>query len=174
MEAIGQLTGGIAHDFNNLLTSIMGYVALAGEREAALGDRRLSGYLAQAQRSCERARDLIQQMLMFSRGQRGTPRTVALAPLVAAALDSVRPALPSMVQLVTHLSEAAASVRVDPLQLEQVLLNLCINARDAIEGAGTVTVAVRPLQARGFACASCSGTVSGECVELCVEDTGRA
>jgi PAS domain S-box-containing protein len=173
MEAIGQLTGGIAHDFNNLLTSIMGYVALAGEREAALGDRRLSGYLAQAQRSCERARDLIQQMLMFSRGQRGTPRTVALAPLVEAALDSVRPALPSTVRLVTHLSEVAAPVRVDPLQLEQVLLNLCINARDAIEGAGTVTVAVRPLQAHGLACASCSGTVSGECVELCVEDTGH-
>ncbi len=112
-------------------------------------------------------------MLMFSRGQRGTPRTVALAPLVEAALDSVRPALPSMVQLVTHLSGAAAPVRVDPLQLEQVLLNLCINARDAIEGAGTVTVAVRPLQAHGLACASCSGAVSGECVELCVEDTGH-
>jgi len=175
MEAIGQLTGGIAHDFNNLLTSIMGYVALAREREreAAPGDRRLSGYLAQAQRSCERARDLIQQMLMFSRGQRGTPRTVALAPLVEAALESVRPALPSMVQLVASLSEEAAPVRADPLQLEQVLLNLCINARDAIEGAGTVTVTVRPLQAHGLACASCRGTMDGECVELCVEDTGQ-
>jgi PAS domain S-box-containing protein len=173
MEAIGQLTGGIAHDFNNLLTSIMGYVALAGERDAALGDRRLSGYLAQAQRSCERARDLIQQMLMFSRGQRSTPRTVALAPLVETALDSVRPALPSLVQLVTRLSESATPVRVDPLQLEQVLLNLCINARDAIEGPGCVTVTVQPLLARGLACASCSGTMDGECVELCVEDTGH-
>jgi PAS domain S-box-containing protein len=173
MEAIGQLTGGIAHDFNNLLTSIMGYVALAREREAALGDRKLSGYLAQAERSCERARDLIQQMLMFSRGQRGTPRTIALAPLVEAALESVRPALPSMVRLTTRFPEEAAPVRVDPLQLEQVLLNLCINARDAIEGAGAVTVTVRPLQAQGLACASCRGTIDGECVELCVEDTGQ-
>ena len=173
MEAIGQLTGGIAHDFNNLLTSIMGYVSLAGERESAIGDRRLAGYLAQAQRSCERARDLIQQMLMFSRGQRGTPRTVVLAPLVEAALESVRPALPSTVQLVADTSAAAPPARVDPLQLEQVLLNLCINARDAIEGVGTVTVAVRPLQAHSLACASCRGTMDGECVELCVEDTGH-
>ncbi|MET3930975.1 PAS domain S-box-containing protein [Lysobacter sp. OAE881] len=72
MEALGHLTGGIAHDFNNLLASIMGYVALAHERSDNGEDARLSGYLDQALQSCERARDLIQQMLMFSRGQNGT------------------------------------------------------------------------------------------------------
>src|SRR5690606_12178651 len=70
MEAIGHLTGGIAHDFNNLLASIMGYVVLASERQENLGDPRLGQYLQQAQLSCERARDLIRQMLTFSRGQR--------------------------------------------------------------------------------------------------------
>ena len=173
MEAIGQLTGGIAHDFNNLLTGIMGYVALAGERDAALGDPRLSGYLGQAQRSCERARDLIQQMLMFSRGQRGTPRAVALAPLVEEALVSLRPALPPRLDLVVQDGPPAPLARLDPLQFEQVLLNLCINARDAVVDAGTIRVQVRPLRAQGLVCTGCRSSVDGEFVELCVEDDGQ-
>ena len=78
MEAIGHLTGGIAHDFNNLLASIMGYVVLASERESAAGDPKLAGYLEQALASSRGARDLIQQMLTFSRGQRGAPRALDL------------------------------------------------------------------------------------------------
>ena len=173
MEAIGQLTGGIAHDFNNLLTSIMGYMALASEREASLADRRLAGYLAQAQRSCERARDLIQQMLMFSRGQRGSPRTLPLGPLVHDALASVRPALPASVTLSDEVATAAPLVRVDPLQVEQVLLNLCLNARDAIDGAGTVRVDVRSARADGFVCSGCRARFNGEFVELSVADDGH-
>jgi CheY-like chemotaxis protein len=173
MEAIGKLTGGIAHDFNNLLTSIMGYVTLAGEREAALADRRLGGYLAQAQRSCERARDLIQQMLMFSRGQRGSPRTLALGPLVEDSLASVRPALSATVRLAVEVAPDAPPVLVDPLQVEQVLLNLCLNARDAIDGAGLVRVTVRPLHAAGLVCSGCRAPVAGEFVELTVEDNGH-
>jgi PAS domain S-box-containing protein len=173
MEAIGQLTGGIAHDFNNLLTSILGYVTLAGEREPALADPRLGGYLAQARRSCERARDLIQQMLMFSRGQRGTPRIVALASQARQALEAVRPLLGSDLVLELALDDAAPPVCVDPLQFEQVLLNLCVNARDAIDGSGRVRVAVRHARVRGVACASCRGAPDGEFVELVVEDTGQ-
>jgi PAS domain S-box-containing protein len=173
MEAIGQLTGGIAHDFNNLLTSILGYVTLASEREGALGDRRLAGYLAQAQRSCERARDLIQQMLMFSRGQRGSPRTLSLGPLVEDALAAVRPALPATVALLFDVAEDAPRVRVDPLQVEQVLLNLCLNARDAIVGAGMVRVAVRPQSVEGLVCTGCRACVGGSFVELSVADDGH-
>jgi len=173
MEAIGQLTGGIAHDFNNLLTSIMGYVTLASEREGSLVDRRLAGYLAQAQRSCERARDLIQQMLMFSRGQRGSPRTLPLGSLVEDALATVRPMLPATVTLAVDLVEAAPQVRVDPLQVEQVLLNLCLNARDAIDGAGFIRVQVRPLQVEGLVCTACRAATGGEFVELSVADDGH-
>jgi PAS domain S-box-containing protein len=173
MEAIGQLTGGIAHDFNNLLTSIMGYVALASERDGALADRRLAGYLAQAQRSCERARDLIQQMLMFSRGQRGSPRTLPLGPLVDDALASVRPALPASVTLAVDVTAAAPQVRVDPLQVEQVLLNLCLNARDAMDGVGVVRVGVRPVHADSLVCTGCRACVGGEFVELSVADDGH-
>src|SRR6185369_11299672 len=73
MEALGHLTGGIAHDFNNLLTSAMGYVVLAADHPGAAADPKLRKYLDQAQLSCARARDLIQQMLTFSRGRRGHP-----------------------------------------------------------------------------------------------------
>ncbi len=172
MEAIGQLTGGIAHDFNNLLTGIMGYVALAAERESAIADRRLAGYLAQAQRSCVRARDLIQQMLMFSRGQRGTPRPVALGRLVEDALASLRPTLPVPLDLRLAVAPDLPAVRVDPLQVEQVLLNLCINARDACDGTGTVEVELRTARAEGFVCSGCRGNVDGDWVDLVVTDSG--
>ena len=173
MEAIGRLTGGIAHDFNNLLTSILGYVTLAAERDSLLGDARASGYLAQARRSCERARDLIQQMLTFSRGRRGSARTIALAPFVREALESLRPALPESLALSADLAQAAPPASLDPVQLEQVLVNLCLNARDAVEGVGTIRVAVRPQQAHGLVCTGCRASVDGTFVELCVEDDGH-
>ena len=78
MEAIGHLTGGIAHDFNNILTGIMGYLTLADEREAAQADAKLVRHLQQAQHGATRARELIQQMLTFSRAQKGRPRAVEL------------------------------------------------------------------------------------------------
>ena len=84
MEAIGHLTGGIAHDFNNLLASIMGYLVLAAEREPAAADAKLAGYLEQALLSSRRARDLIRQMLTFSRGQRASPCALALGEAVCA------------------------------------------------------------------------------------------
>ena len=173
MQAIGQLTGGIAHDFNNLLTGIMGYVALASEREAAAADRRLTGYLAQARRSCERARDLIQQMLMFSRGQRGNPRMLALSPLVEEAVAALRPTLPHALTLTTDLAGTVSTVRADPLQVEQVVLNLCLNARDAVADAGEIHVTVRSRRADGLVCAGCRSVVDGDFVELCVTDTGH-
>ncbi len=173
MEAIGQLTGGIAHDFNNLLTSIMGYVALASENDRVRDDRRLEGYLAQALRSCERARDLIQQMLMFSRGHAGSPRALSLARVVRGALATLQAGLPDTLELSVETAESTPAVMVDPRQVEQVLLNLCINARDATEGAGHVHIAVRPVLADGLVCSGCRKPVQGERVELVVEDDGH-
>jgi PAS domain S-box-containing protein len=173
MEAIGQLTGGIAHDFNNLLTSIMGYVALAGDSGLVAGAPRVAGYLAQAQRSCERARDLIQQMLMFSRGQRGSPQLASLATIVHGALPTLQAGLPGTVELTVDADDPIQPVLVDPTQVEQVLLNLCINARDATEGAGRIDIAVRPLKPGSLVCTGCRQPISGEFVELVVEDNGQ-
>jgi PAS domain S-box-containing protein len=173
MEAIGHLTGGIAHDFNNILTSIMGYAVLAGERAAELGDGRLIKYLDQMHVASVRARDLIQQMLTFSRGKRGEPRALSLATLVKESVKLLRSTLPSTLELEADLQEAAPAVLLDPVQIDQVLLNLCINARDAVSGAGTIQVSVRSATAVDHVCSSCRKPVRGaRLVELAVRDSG--
>jgi PAS domain S-box-containing protein len=173
MEAIGHLTGGIAHDFNNILTSIMGYSVLAGERVADLGDARLAKYLEQMHVAAVRARDLIQQMLTFSRGKRGEPRPLSLTPLVKESVKLLRSTLPSSIEIQTELHSDVPAVLLDPVQIDQVLLNLCINARDAVSGTGTIRVSVRRAEGVDHVCASCRKPVRGEeMVEISVQDSG--
>ena len=171
MEAIGHLTGGIAHDFNNLLAGIMGYIVLASERESTLRDPKLAGYLEQALGSSRRARDLIQQMLTFSRGQRGAPRALSLRDAVGESMKLLRSSLPSSLELTTSLTDVSP-VMLDPVQLDQVLLNLSINARDAMNGAGRVAIAVRTQEMDGAVCSSCRKGFAGKYVELSVADSG--
>jgi len=172
MEAIGQLTGGIAHDFNNILASVMGYVVLAEERASDRDDAKSVEHLGQALASCRRARDLIQQMLTFSRGGRGEPRAVDLCALVRDAAPMLRASLPSTLELVQDCDPTTPPVWVDEVQAHQVLLNLSINARDAVGGSGIVTIAVRRREVGGAVCASCRHPVGGEFVELSVADQG--
>ena len=172
MEAIGHLTGGIAHDFNNILTSVMGYVGLAAERDSASADTKLGGYLEQALRSCRRARDLIQQMLVFSRGRRGDRRPTDLAPIVEESSRLLRSTLPATLRLATVRDARVPHVRADAVQAEQVLLNLAINARDAMDGRGTLSIGLHCREVASGVCASCRKPVSGRFVELAVSDTG--
>jgi PAS domain S-box-containing protein len=172
MEALGHLTGGVAHDFNNLLAAIMGYIVLASERETATGDARLSSHLDQALASCRRARDLIQQMLTFSRGQRGSARPLALAEATAESLKLLRSSLPATLEI-DSVMEEAPTVLLDPVQLDQILLNLSINARDAMGGIGRIEVRVRSASLRDKAvCASCRKRFRGQFVELALADSG--
>ena len=172
MEAIGHLTGGIAHDFNNILTSILGYIVLAQERDTAAADQKLVRYLGQAQQASLRARDLIQQMLTFSRGKRGEPRPLDLPALVHDALGLVGATLPSSMMVNVDLERDIPPVMVAPVQAEQVLLNLLINARDAMCGTGAVAVGVGLEDYAGAACASCRTQVQGRFVTLAVCDSG--
>jgi PAS domain S-box-containing protein len=172
MEAIGQLTGGIAHDFNNILTAMSGYVVLAGEHAETLGDEKLSRYMDRAQRSGQRARDLIQQMLTFSRGRRGEPRPVSLQPLIEEWVGLLESTLPSSVEIRTDLDAQVPEVMLDPVQVEQVLMNLCINARDAMQGHGTLTISLRHGAYADCICASCLQPIAGDFIEIAVSDTG--
>ena len=172
MEAIGHLAGGIAHDFNNLLASIMGYAVLASERPAAQADAKLGAYLEQALASCRRARDLIQQMLTFSRGRRAAPRPLPPGPVVESAVRLLRGSLPATLEIHIDATDAPL-VALDRVQLEQVLMNLLINARDATGGAGRVDIAVRPVTLPAKAtCASCRKRFKGAYVELSLADDG--
>jgi PAS domain S-box-containing protein len=176
MEAIGQLTGGIAHDFNNILTAVIGYVVLGQERAAAGGDAKLVRQLESAHLAAQRARDLIAQMLTFARRQPGERRVLALAPLARQSLQLLRSTLPSSVVLETAFGEVddtMSAVLADAVQFEQVLFNLCINARDAMQGSGTIRVALRGLGALKQRCTSCGATVgAGPWVTLDVADSG--
>jgi len=172
MEAIGQLTGGIAHDFNNILTGTLGYLVMAQERAEGYGDAKLTRYLDRAERSGERAKALIQEMLTFSRGRRGDPRSVQLGPRLTEAIRLLQSSLPSSVEIRTDLGSQVPCALLDPLHLEQVLMNLCINARDAMEGQGVLSISLRTAACDDCACSSCHQSVAGSFVELAVADTG--
>ena len=173
MEALGHLTGGVAHDFNNLLAAIMGYIVLAAEREGAEEDPKLGGYLEQALASSRQARDLIQQMLTFSRGQRGSPRALALADAAADTLRLLRATLPATLEITDKLDRDIPAVMLDPVQLNQILMNLAINARDAMGGVGRIELAVGMTTLREKTiCASCRKRFRGDFAELTVADSG--
>jgi PAS domain S-box-containing protein len=172
MEAIGHLTGGIAHDFNNILQGILGNLTLAEEHVEKQADAKLNRYLERAHVSASRARYVIQQMLTFSRGKRGAPRVLALPPVVAEAEKLLRPTLPSTIELEARVDAGVGAVRADPVQLEQVLINLCINARDAMGGEGAITLAVRAAPEKAGVCTSCRQKFAGRFVELAVRDAG--
>jgi PAS domain S-box-containing protein len=178
MEAIGQLTGGLAHDFNNILTSVLGYVAMAQERPAAAEDTVLARQLGQARLAAERARDHVAQLLAFSRPRRGDRRLVSVTPVARQALLLLRPSLPSSIavecaEVIGESEQGMPPVVADPVQLEQVLFNLCINARDAIRDHGTIRVRIGYSGAAGH-CASCSAPLEDKrWVWVEVADDGR-
>jgi len=172
MEAIGHLTGGIAHDFNNILTGVTGYLGLAADELEGRGERRAERYLAAAQESADRARDLIGQMLTFSRGERGAPRSLHPPAHLAASERLLQSTMPAAIVLRIRTESGTPAIVADPVQLDQVLMNLCINARDAIGDVGTVEVSARAIDGHDMVCSSCRQPVRGRLVELCVSDTG--
>ena len=172
MEAVGHLTGGIAHDFNNILTGVIGYLGLGLERAELLNDATLQRQLGRAHQAAQRARELIAQMLAFARHQRSERRALAIEPLVQQSLQLLRATLPSSAVVDFVAEEPGLTALVDRVQLEQVLFNLCINARDAIAGAGVIRV--RLGTRRGpWRCASCRASGDdAHWIELSVADNG--
>jgi PAS domain S-box-containing protein len=140
METVGQLTGGIAHDFNNLLTVILGNLDLLGRR---ISEDRLQRHIAAMRHAAERGRSLTGHLLAFSRRQHLSPETLDVNALVSRFGPLVHHAVGESVRLDVDLSEEPAVCDVDPTQLETAILNLAVNARDAMPSGGTLTIAVR-------------------------------
>jgi CheY-like chemotaxis protein len=138
MEAIGQLAGGIAHDFNNLLTAILGYSDwLALETPETDGRRK---HVDEIQKAAERAAGLTRQLLTFSRGQMAQPEVVNAARLVADVLPMLRRVIGEDIDVVGLAESEVSPVLADPSQLEQVVLNLAVNARDAMPNGGRLVI----------------------------------
>ena len=172
MEAVGQLTGGLAHDFNNLLAGISGSLELIAKR---LAEGRLTGierYLSGAQESTRRAASLTQRLLAFSRRQTLDPRAMNINRLVAGLEDLVRRSVGPDVEVEVVQAGGLWTAKVDESQLENALLNLCINARDAMAPKGgriTIETANKWLDERA---ARDRDLPPGQYISLCVTDTG--
>ena len=134
MEAVGQLTGGVAHDFNNLLTSILGTADLLNQRDDLPED--VTAHLLSIIRSADRGASLTQRLLAFSRRQALEPRQLDVNRLVGGMSDLLRRTLGESVSIETILAGGVWKTSVDPNQLENALLNLAINARDAMASGG--------------------------------------
>ena len=138
MEAIGQLTGGIAHDFNNLLAIIQGNIELVQER--VKGDPKLAEMIDYALRASERGASLTKRLLAYSRQQPLAPKSVDIAVLIGGMTDLLRRALGETVEVKTHMASGLWPTRVDPHELEHAMLNLAVNARDAMPNGGTLSI----------------------------------
>ncbi|MFZ3127032.1 MAG: ATP-binding protein, partial [Rhodoferax sp.] len=172
MEALGQLTGGVAHDFNNILASVLGYSKLALDRLVPDKQSKLASYLREVILASERARDLIAKMLVFSRTKSSAAaQAISPAAVVQEVLAMVRPSIPSSIQLDVRL-EDDLSILMDAGDLNQILLNLIINARDAIDGHGVIGIRLHRMQAHGQVCAISGQRLTGPYLALEVTDTG--
>jgi CheY-like chemotaxis protein len=167
MEAMGQLTGGVAHDFNNLLTPILGSLDLLHRK--ALGGPREQRLIEGALQSAERARTLVQRLLAFARRQPLQPGPVDLPELVRGMVDLVASTSGPQIRIETRMDDNLPYARADSNQLEMAILNLAVNARDAMPAGGTLTIAG---SAETVGEGSGAGLAPGRYVRLAVGDTG--
>jgi signal transduction histidine kinase len=169
MEALGRLAGGVAHDFNNLLTAISGFSALLVDSLPEGDDREMANHVLLASR---RAADLIRQLLAFGRRQILSPRIVDPGEVIREISPLIRRIIGEDIEFTTILPESPSRVRVDPTQLEQVLVNLIANARDAMPSGGQITVEVGAVELDDLYAETHSEVIPGSHVMIAISDTG--
>ena len=170
LESVGTLAGGIAHDFNNILTGILGYCELA--TFAAQGNKESLDHLREIKRAGLRAKDLVTQILTFSRRAESRLAPVNLAVVVREAIKLIRASTPSSIDIQTELEEGV--VQADSTQLHQIVVNLCTNGIQAMEsGQGTLRIAVKKIPTTFDLGREIPSLPAGPCLRLAVSDTGH-
>ena len=172
LDSIGQLTGGVAHDFNNILSSIMGYTSLAIE-ECPENNPEFLEYLAEVNKAGIRAKELIAQLMAFSRRETKEAEVLSLVDIVQETLNMLKPTIPAVVELNLDVENDLPSVRANAVQVHQVITNLVINAADSIQDFGMIDVRVQKKRMDDSLCTSCQQSFSGGFIELSVTDTGK-
>ncbi len=172
MEAIGQVAGGIAHDFNNILASIIGYAELVLNARERLNEDQVNSYLDEVVTAGHRARDLISQMLTFTRAQRGETQAADITRTISDVSRMLHAAIPKTIVVDTDFVEDLPPVMVDPIQIQQIIINLLVNARDAIAGNGRIGIRVAACE-ETFTCHTCGEEVPPGGVVISVSDTGH-
>ena len=171
IEAVGQLAGGVAHDFNNMLQTILGYSELALDQAKADGLLRQS--LLEIRKAAERSAALTRQLLAFARKQTISPQVVYLNDTIRSMVKILQRLIGEDIDLAWIPGHNLWEVNVDPFQVDQMLTNLVVNARDAIGGVGKVTIETGNVVLDKAYCAARAGFVPGEYVFLTVRDDGR-
>jgi len=170
MESVGRLAGGVAHDFNNMLGVILGRTELALNKLD--DDQPLYGTLQEIRRAAERSADLTRQLLTFARQQTVAPKVLDLNQTVAGMLKMLRRMIGEDIDLAWLPEAGLLPVKMDPTQIDQLLANLCVNARDAITGVGKITIETQTKSFDEAYCAQNPEFVPGDFVQLAVSDNG--
>ena len=171
MEAVGTLAAGMAHEFNNILAAIQGYVQLMKMKIET--DNPLSEYIADIDISCQRAAGLTRKMLTFSRSEVGEKKLVKTNQLVDGMHRLLRQTLPAQIELEIDLQPNLPFIRAEGNQLEQVLLNLAVNARDAMPNGGTLTIRTNRVELDASFCLAHSLGNPGQYIVIEVQDSGK-
>ncbi|MDI6726616.1 MAG: PAS domain S-box protein [Smithellaceae bacterium] len=170
MEAVGRLAGGVAHDFNNMLNVIIGYAGL-GLMKLDSSDP-LQTHIQEIMKAAKRAADLVRQLLAFARRQTIAPRALDLNETVAGMLRMLRRLIGEDIDLLWKPGPDLWQVNMDPTQLDQILANLTVNARDAITGVGKITIETDNVEFDEAYCQSHAGFIPGQYVLLALSDDG--
>lgn len=170
MESVGRLAGGVAHDFNNMLNVILGHTEMALESEALAEPLRAD--LQAIREAARRSADLTRQLLAFARKQTVAPRVLDLNDTIGGMLKLLQRLIGEDITLLWKPGHNLWPVRIDPSQIDQILANLCVNARDAITGGGKVTIETDNTVVDEDFCKNHDGYVPGNYVMLAVSDTG--
>lgn len=168
LEAIGQLTGGVAHDFNNLLTVIRGSVDLL--RRGNLSEEKRQTYIDAIGSTADRAADLTRQLLAFARRQALTPELIDTGASLTELATMIGTLTGSRITLNTQVPDYSCYIMADRAQLDTAIVNMAINARDAMGGAGTLTIATGPVS--GIPKVRAHPPVPGDFIAVTVADTG--
>lgn len=172
MKALGQLTGGIAHDFNNVLTIIKGYTDLISRKCKNTLDPKSLGYLDNISLAIANATDLVSQMLVFTRDDKGINEPLNFAPLIDDSINMLRSIIPSSIDIDYQFEDDLPRIMMDKTQLHQVMMNLAINAKDAMNGIGELRINLSWHHLIDHECNACHKQVRGDWIVLSVSDTG--
>lgn len=170
MESVGRLAGGVAHDFNNMLSVILGHAELALEHAGA--GEPLRDSLLQIRKAAKRSAELTGQLLAFARKQNVAPQVIDLNTTVMGALRMLDRLIGEDILLKWQPGADLWSVKIDPSQVDQILANLCVNARDAIDGVGVVAISTRNYTLSDADCHAHPSVAPGDYVSLAVTDDG--
>ena len=171
MEAVGRLAGGVAHDYNNMISIIIGYTEMALDKIAS--DNPLYADLTEIMDAAKRSKELTRQLLAFARRQSIAPKLLNINEIVRSMIKMLLPIIGEDIELVWLPGKGIWTIQIDPSQIDQILANLCVNARDAISSTGKIIIETANTVLDETYCSLHQGFVPGEFVKLTVSDDGE-